>query len=261
MHQPFPHSHGAILAFGVARIWYARGDGTCLFYAILHDNAPEGGCLLREQLAAFVQENWSEILPGPEITVRELVTQRGWSKEQYLKAVVQQGHYGGEVELVLLSHLCRLRLRVFMERGESWDECAQYGSEGEIRRMLYRPRAERQAPHYDLLVPREMWVKEQQQKEQERERHRNQERAPVTALDLDEVRSKALEEESRRQQQTRQQTRQQKLQAIRSQPALSIESTPTQELLELMAASGKETRTVEVERLTHPTRTRVQTQF
>ena len=44
-----------------ARNWYARGDGTCLFYAILHDNAPEGGRLLREQLAAFVQEYWSDI--------------------------------------------------------------------------------------------------------------------------------------------------------------------------------------------------------
>jgi hypothetical protein len=245
------------------RVWQAVGDGSCMFYSIQQNNAHEAGRALRSELANFAAQNWDEMLSGLECTVSELITQRGQTKEQYLRSVVNMNEYAGEVELVLLSRLCGLRLRVFMDKGESWDQCAQYGDAGAIKRLLFRPRTEHVEPHYDLIVPKEVWIREQQLKEHERERRKplgqEQERAPVTIVDLQEARAKALEDESRRQQQTRHHTRQLKLRAIRSQPTLSQERS-TQELLELMAASGDGSQPIELDKPNHPVRARSQPQ-
>ena len=117
------------------RIWWAVGDGSCLFYCIQAKNDKQGAMQMRKLLANFVAENWDRQWEIPHITTRDLVLSTGIaSKEAYLKEVVKESYWAGEVELVLLSKMTKSRLRIFKDSGKHWQEYVQYGDEGPLHR-------------------------------------------------------------------------------------------------------------------------------
>ena len=165
--------------------------------------------------------------------------------------------YGGELELVLLSIMLKQRLRLFKETEVAWVAYAEYGVEGPVKRMRFRPRSENISPHYDLIVPREAWTVERQLIEKDiAARLEAESRVPVKDVPLGNTRAKAVEESESRQQQTRQN----KLKEVRSRPALAeqiqSQSQDTQELLEMMAGSPELGELRSVSPLPHPTRVR-----
>ena len=127
--------------------WRATGDGSCLFYCVAMTNDPVAASQLRRQLAEYTVRFWDKKPPGFDITVGQVLTALGWQKDQYLAAVVTNEHYAEEPELALLSQMLGVTLRVFLEDGDAWQECIQYGSRGTLRRLAFNPSAK----HYNVL--------------------------------------------------------------------------------------------------------------
>ena len=104
-------------------------------------------------------------------------------------------------------------------------EYLQYGIEGPVQRLLFRPGTGRMDGHYDLIVPREAWTAERTLIEIELAnrnkpaRTEEEPRAPVKEVALGNTKNKAREDAGSRQQQMRQQ----KLQAVRSQAVLDVD--------------------------------------
>jgi hypothetical protein len=256
-------------------IWHARGDGSCLYYSVLKNNDPAAAKALRRDLANYMEQQWNALIPGltRESTVGDLVNERGPSKDEYLQSV-RLGGYGGEIELLLLALMQKGRYRVYLDAGDSWMEYLQYGIEGPVQRLLFRPGTGRMDGHYDLIVPREAWTAERTLIEIELAnrnkpaRTEEEPRAPVKEVALGNTKNKAREDAGSRQQQMRQQ----KLQAVRSQAVLDVdvdvdgsvvdaEESQTLELLEMLAGQNRAELTPLSTTQTYPARQRTQTKL
>jgi hypothetical protein len=145
------------------KIWQAKGDGSCLFYCLAGSNAEVGAFWLRHALAHYVRHSWNEVLQGLDLTTGELLHHMGWGQSQYEQDVVRADHMGDELELILLSRITRQRLRVTQEKEDGWQQYAEYGTEGPVLRLQYKP----EKLHYDVVEVREAWEREQQLIDQE----------------------------------------------------------------------------------------------
>ena len=157
-----------------ARVWIADGDGSCLFHSILGTNNKKDVRQLRAEMARYVADHLDEEINGPDLTIQTMILDRKYTVEEFLRLTLRDAFEAGEMELVVLSRMLNLRLRVYVDRFENWEERAEYGQEGRIVRLLYRRGT---SAHYDLIVPKERWLREmtEQAKEQSRNERRNPE--------------------------------------------------------------------------------------
>jgi hypothetical protein len=123
-----------------------------LFYSVQGRNDKKGAEELRRAVARYVRENYTHNIPGLEISIAQALHDRGLTMEGYTASVVRGDHWGGEPELVLLSRIKRMRLRVFRDNGDSWAEEHEYGFEGPVQRLLFT-----NGRHYDWIAVRERW--------------------------------------------------------------------------------------------------------
>ena len=123
-------------------IWHATGDGSCLYYSVLRNNDPAAAKALRRDLAIYMEQQGKALIPGltRQLTLEELVSERGHEKDAYLESV-RQGGYGGEVELVLLALMQKGRYGVFLDAEDRWMEYLEYGIEGPVQRLHFRPQS------------------------------------------------------------------------------------------------------------------------
>ena len=103
---------------------------------------------LRHKVAAHAREKWYTVIPGAGMTVGQILTALGWDKERYLASVVTHSHWVEEPELSFLPCVLKVRLRVFLDHGDHWQECVQYGSTGPLRRVVFH----QDRGHYDLIL-------------------------------------------------------------------------------------------------------------
>ena len=71
--------------------------------------------------------------------------------------------------MVFLANITQQRIRIFQDAGEHWQELVQYGKQGPILRLLYLQKR----VHYDKIIVKERWEKEQEQREEERQRRQD----------------------------------------------------------------------------------------
>jgi hypothetical protein len=146
---------------GEARVCKALGDGSCLFYCILGDNDPAKAMALRAQIGAFAASNAQRTLGDTSTTLEEELQRRGLTMEGYI-GMLQQPCLGGEVELFLAAAMFGMQFKVFTDQGDHWGELVHYGTQGEVRRLIYSRGESAANSHYDILQPKERWVQEQE---------------------------------------------------------------------------------------------------
>ena len=170
-----------------ASIWKAPADGSCLFYSLLGVADTAQAQALRGQVAHFVLQNSSETLEKSPVTIQEALSHRGLTVEGFAQMVVTPSMYGGELEIFFIAHMWQRQTKVFMDKGEHWEEVAHYGAAGELIRLLYTPRSPTEGLHYDRLWIKERWAVEiaQQAVEEHRRRHslKEGERVPVKSTE------------------------------------------------------------------------------
>ncbi|EPS58167.1 hypothetical protein M569_16649, partial [Genlisea aurea] len=128
-------------------LWDAPGDGSCLFHCVVGAGAAKEVARLRSTLAQHVVKHWGDKIPGLEETTCQLFARVGVDKMAFITSVTNTGYWGGELELVLLAWITGTKLRVFRDMGEYWEEYAQYGRMGELRRLWFDAKRK----HYNLI--------------------------------------------------------------------------------------------------------------
>ena len=136
-------------------IWEAMGDGSCMYHSILGSNDQQKALELRCRLAVYARAHLDDSIGDAGRTVRQSLALMGLEVDTYLQCLPQLWHWGGELELGMLANMLKLQLKVFMEDGDWWKEVMQFGADGEVRRLLYKDN------HYNVLIPKETWRKEQ----------------------------------------------------------------------------------------------------
>ena len=140
----------------VARVWEALGDGACMFYSVLQANDKQAARGLKERLATYVREHADTDILGDGRTVRELVELVAPGVDEYIARLGSDGYEGDELELSLLARLQKVRLQVYQDAGEVWQLMQTYGAEGPVHRLTYKGK------HYNVLLPRESWLREEE---------------------------------------------------------------------------------------------------
>ena len=137
----------------LAQVWRACGDGACLFHSILQSNDPKQANELRIKLVDYAGKEGDTMILGLGITVRQMLEADGKSMANYLNELAKPTFWGGEPELVLLSQMLRLRIRVFKDAGDHWEEEREYGVAGSLCRLHYN------GAHYNRIMAKEAWEK------------------------------------------------------------------------------------------------------
>eukprot|EP00667_Euglena_gracilis_P000489 EG_transcript_489 len=140
--------NGEVVRKNQATLWLAAPDGSCLFHCAAMSNEGTVALELRRKVAAYVREEWDTEMPGLGMSVGQILTTLGWDKEGYLASVVSHIHWAEEPELALLPSVLKFRLRVFLDHGDHWQECTQYGSTGPLRRVVFH----QNRGHYDAIL-------------------------------------------------------------------------------------------------------------
>jgi hypothetical protein len=120
-------------------VWDAPRDGSCLFHSVLGREDMSGVARLRCSLTQIVLKRWKDRIPGLEETIEGLFSRVGVNKLAFIQSVRNTDYWGGELELVLLAWITGTRLRVFHAKGDTWEEYAQYGATGHLRRLVFDP--------------------------------------------------------------------------------------------------------------------------
>ena len=160
---PWKEPTGEQIPRAQGRIWEAAPDGSCMFHCVAGSNDTAVSNNLRARVAQFVATNWDVMQSELGMTPGQLLSSLGWQKEEYLHSVAKSSHWGDDWELLFLSKIEGVRLRVFREEADMWVQIAEYGTWGTIIRMLFSPKKGiAQKPHYDVILLREAWIKERE---------------------------------------------------------------------------------------------------
>ena len=158
--QVVPASHDGVvpqIPKAAAVVWQAAPDGACFFHSILQNNTLEAVRALKEKVIAWIQLNQDVEALHDGRTVRQLVELLAPSVDVYIETMRRDAYEGDEQELALFASALKVRLHTYKDSGDAWSFQFAYGLEGPVQRLLYNGR------HYDLLLPKEAWLREWEQ--------------------------------------------------------------------------------------------------